>query len=161
MRVEYFEIFVSFLICFLFDIHKTFHLIFGSCQFQNTHYLHCSIIFGGMNFGIFLSSCSSMSSQVTITWHCKLHFFLFPTGSAPQHARVSCTSHGRRSSKHFWSTGNQQDCFKYHKFLSESDYFGRGKPHTRIEGHISHITTHSVYFFSMTFNLFLAEAISL
>lgn len=88
-----------------------------------------------------------------------IFFPLVPTGSAPQHARVSCTSHGRRSCEHFWYAGNQQDCFKYYKFLSESDYPGRGKLDTRI--HMHNVTyNYTFYLFSVTFDLFLVEAIS-
>lgn len=92
----------------------------------------------------------------------KYFFFpLVPTGSAPQHVRVSRTSHGRRSSKHFWSAGNQQNCFKYHKFLSESDYSGGGKLETMTHVYsFTLIITHSVYFFSMIFSLLLVEGIS-
>ena len=120
----------------------------------------------------FLALCQVMSSLLSIIWHWGVIFFspLVPTGSAPQHVRISCASHCRRSSKYFWSAGGQQDCFKYHKFLSESDYSGRGKLDTMVHVHSvalihsdylfkKNLIVHN-YFFLMTFNLFLIEAIS-
>lgn len=52
MTAECFRIFISFLICCLFEIHETFHL----CKLvsKHTHYLHCHVIFNGMNFIILL-----------------------------------------------------------------------------------------------------------